>query len=147
MNSNLIVITTLDSISSQKGKNYFDLWLKWEDRFSQIHVPVYILSLKSKEIEYVPTPKHIQIRFCPRKVFEYLNVYRTKTVFKKVYEVMDPAIFLLEGNQTIKKEFRTNDHSIGEVYLKALDIKKKKYVDNLRKKLTDKKEFASIKRR
>lgn len=147
MDSELFIITTLDSLSSQKGKSYFDLWLKWEDLFSQIHIPIYIFTLKSENNKYIPSSKHIQVRLCSRKVFESLGVYRTKTVFTKIYEIMDPAIFLYEGKQLIQKEFRSNDHTIGEVYLRALDARYKKYVDNFRKKLTDKKEFASIKRR
>ena len=101
MDSELFIITTLDSLSSQKGKSYFDLWLKWEDLFSQIHVPIYIFTLKSENNKYIPSSKHIQVRLCSRKVFESLGVYRTKTVFTKIYEIMDPAIFLYEGKQLI----------------------------------------------
>lgn len=146
-----VLITTLASLQSEKDRRYLDYWLDWEPIFYQIQLPVWILTEDTHShikafYENYPTSLHVG---CCRNLstFQTLQCIRSKSVFGKTCNVVDPIICLFYQDQMIYKAVRTNEKTIGEAYLQGLDIQYKKFVINFRKKLTDQKEFVSIRKR
>lgn len=147
LNLDFVLVTTLDSLKKEKGRQYLDQWLYWEPYFSQINVPVWILSEDSPaELYQLQEALITKLHFshASKETLETLRSIQSKSVFGKDYLIVKPQILLFYQKKVVYKASRTNQKTIGEAYLKALDIRYKIFKTNFRNKLTSKKEFASI---
>lgn len=151
LDTRFVLVTTLESLKNEKGQQYLDFWLSWENYFHKIQLPVWILTKDTpKESAWFHQVYSTQLHIgCCQGTqnFSKLGCLKNKSVFGKSYPIIDPAIFLFHRNQIVYKAYRTNNKSIGEAYLKGFDVQYKKFVINFRKKLTDQREFDSIRKR
>lgn len=145
------LLTIVEHLETEKGKQYLDYWLDWEELFTQIHLPIWILTQdESTTIQnFLNTyATSLQVGKSTNKdLFDQLGCIRQKFVFGKTYTILDPAIYLFYQDTLVYKSIRPHNKAIGEAYLKGLDIQYKNFVENFRKKLTSKKEFVSIRKR
>ena len=45
----------------EKGKQYLDYWLDWEELFTQIHLPIWILTQDESSIQVIPAGKSMVV--------------------------------------------------------------------------------------
>lgn len=138
IDTSFAIVTTLDIQSAPKARYYIDFWLRWHTYFEFIQVPIWIIT--NIEPSYRLGYEKLSMPFlhfakcADSMLFDELGSVQSKMVFGNTYTILSPKIYLFYKNEIINTKSRTNDKSIKELYLKALDIRYRKYVEEFDKK-------------
>lgn len=128
----LCVVACIESFSSRKGEKLLDLWLKMEGWFTEIKVPVLLLSRDGdrvcSQIEILYASKLFFKHEANDNFFKEYQVLKKKLIFGKEKTIVYPYIFLFQDGKIYTTAKRMSEKSIAEIYIMCLEIQYKKFL-------------------
>ncbi len=128
----LCVVVVTDSLTLEKSMRVHDILYRWQNDFKKINIPIYIVTPNRMEwsysdwFTYVYSPDY--------SCFKELQAYKKKNVYGKDHWIVYSYIFVYQDGKIVDQVKRITNKSVGNLYLKLLEIRYKEFVKKIQKR-------------